>query len=176
MLRKYLRGTQGRPELCFDGFSTYGESNRPLSWIQPSGATEETGPTFVMFLRCMVLRCQLCVISDARDGSHACTCVRKRLPPARYDGDTSLGCSRWGFYLFVPILDTTFPAQSTVHYTRSTSSRRSWGLLHVVTNFVPSPTIGMVMVIVMHPIFIRSRSQLTCWVILCRHVRWHLGL
>ena len=44
VLRKYLQGTQGRRDLCFGGFSTYGEPNRPLSWIQPSGAIEETGP------------------------------------------------------------------------------------------------------------------------------------
>ena len=25
VLRKYLRGTQGHPDLCFGGFSTYGE-------------------------------------------------------------------------------------------------------------------------------------------------------
>ena len=31
VLRKYLRGTQGRPKLCFGGFSTYGEPKRPVS-------------------------------------------------------------------------------------------------------------------------------------------------
>ena len=41
VLRKYLRRTQGRPDLCFGGFSTYGE---PRCWIQLSGAIEETGP------------------------------------------------------------------------------------------------------------------------------------
>ena len=46
VLRKYLGGTQGRPDLCFAGFSTYGEPNRPLSLTQPSGAIEETGPIF----------------------------------------------------------------------------------------------------------------------------------
>ena len=46
VLRKYLQGTQGRPELCFGGFSTYGEPNRPLSLTQPSSAIEETGPIF----------------------------------------------------------------------------------------------------------------------------------
>ena len=66
VLRKYLQGTQGRPELCFGGFSTCGEPNCPLSWIQPSGAIEETGPTFVTFLCCIALRCQLWAISDAR--------------------------------------------------------------------------------------------------------------
>ena len=48
VLRKYLQGTQGRPELCFGGFSTFGEPIRPLSSTQPSGATEETGPIFPM--------------------------------------------------------------------------------------------------------------------------------
>ena len=27
VLRKYLRGTQGRPDLCFSGFGTYREPN-----------------------------------------------------------------------------------------------------------------------------------------------------
>ena len=50
VLRKYLRGTQGRPELCFGGFSTYGEPHCPLSSTQPSGAIEETGPFFTFRL------------------------------------------------------------------------------------------------------------------------------
>ena len=57
VLRKHLWGTQGRPGLCFSGFSTYGEPNHPLSSIQPSGAIDETGPTFVTFLRRIALRC-----------------------------------------------------------------------------------------------------------------------
>ena len=74
----------------------------------------------------VVLCCQLRAISDASDRACACTCICKRVPQTQYDGDTSLGCSLWGFYLFVPILDTTinmFPAQSTVHYTRATGER-----------------------------------------------------
>ena len=47
VLRKYLQGTQGRPELCVSGFSTYGEPNCPLSSNQPSSVIEETGPIFV---------------------------------------------------------------------------------------------------------------------------------
>ena len=35
VLRNYFRGTQGCPDLCFSGFSTYGEPHRPLSWMQP---------------------------------------------------------------------------------------------------------------------------------------------
>ena len=42
-----LRGTQGCRDLCFGGLSTYGKPNLPLSWIQPSGAVEETGPILV---------------------------------------------------------------------------------------------------------------------------------
>ena len=47
VLRKYLRGTQGRVDLCFGGFGTYQDPNRLLSSIQPSGAIEETGPIVV---------------------------------------------------------------------------------------------------------------------------------
>ena len=43
VLRKYLWGTQGRPELCFGGFSTYGEPNRSLSLVQPSGVFGKPG-------------------------------------------------------------------------------------------------------------------------------------
>ena len=50
VLRKYLRGTQGCPHLCFGGFSTYGEPSRLLSSMQPSGAISETGPIFIMFV------------------------------------------------------------------------------------------------------------------------------
>ena len=50
MLRKYLRGTQGRLDLCFGGFRADQEPNCPLPLIQPSGAIEETGPIFVMFV------------------------------------------------------------------------------------------------------------------------------
>ena len=56
MLRKHLRGTQGRPELCVSGFSTYEEPNRPLPSIQPSSAIEETEPIFITFLRSVPLR------------------------------------------------------------------------------------------------------------------------
>ena len=52
VLRKYLRGTQRRPELCFGAFRTYEEPNRPLSLIQPSGAIEETRPIFVCVSCC----------------------------------------------------------------------------------------------------------------------------
>ena len=62
-------------------------------------------------------------------------CVRKRAPQARYNGDTSLGCSQWGFYLFVPILDTTtcfqHRAPCITHGARvNVSLQRSWSLLH----------------------------------------------
>ena len=49
---KHLRGTQGRPELCFGNFSPYGEANRPLSPIQPSSAIEETVPIFICVCCC----------------------------------------------------------------------------------------------------------------------------
>ena len=52
VLRKYLWETQGHPELCFSGFSTYGEPNCALSSIQPSGPIEETGPIFVCVSCC----------------------------------------------------------------------------------------------------------------------------
>ena len=45
VLRKYLWGTQSRPDLCFGGFSTYGEPNRP------SGAIGETGPIVLDLLQ-----------------------------------------------------------------------------------------------------------------------------
>ena len=42
-------GNPRRFELCFGAFSTYGEPNRPLSWIQLSGAIEETGLFFALY-------------------------------------------------------------------------------------------------------------------------------
>ena len=50
VLRKYLRGTQGCPGLCFGGFSIYREPNCPLSSLQLSGAIEETGPILLNLL------------------------------------------------------------------------------------------------------------------------------
>ena len=47
VLRKYLQGTQARPELCFRGFDANGKPTRPLSSTQLSGGIEETGPIFV---------------------------------------------------------------------------------------------------------------------------------
>ena len=40
VVRKYLRGTQGQPDLFFGGFNTCAEPNCPLSSIQPSAASE----------------------------------------------------------------------------------------------------------------------------------------
>ena len=79
-LKKYVRGTQGRPNLCFGGFNTYGEPNHPLSSIQPSSAFEETEPTFITNFRCITLHCQLCAISDLREGTSACTYAAKKGP------------------------------------------------------------------------------------------------
>ena len=64
VFKKYLRGTQGRPDLCFTGFGTYGGLHRSLFSIQRSGAIKETGPTFITFVfmhfYCICVCCWAC--------------------------------------------------------------------------------------------------------------------
>ena len=79
--------TQGCLDLCFGGFSTYGEPNRLLSSIQPSSATEETGPILVNLLwQLSVVGNDACFCSCAL--SHICE--TDSLVPVC--GDTSPGC------------------------------------------------------------------------------------
>ena len=86
-LRKYLQGTQGCPELCFGGFGTYGEPNRPLSSIQPSGAIEETGPIFptvgvtVVSQPPSLRSCLSMFVAKCQTGTMSLVC-----------GDTTSGC------------------------------------------------------------------------------------
>ena len=47
VLRKYLPGTQGRLELYFGGFSTYGEPNRPLSSLKLPVLLRKPGQSFL---------------------------------------------------------------------------------------------------------------------------------
>ena len=103
---------------------------------------------FYVALHCVAM----CAISDAKSGSSfALFCLHIRCAKGTQLGMTVI-CpwgSLGGFYLFVPIVGTTTCFQHGVmcitHGPQATvSSRKLWGLLHMVTTFVSSPTIGMV--------------------------------
>ena len=58
-LRKYLLGTQGRPDLCFSGLSIYGEPNCALSSIQPMLRNSgQSSLRFCVVLHCVVFPCK----------------------------------------------------------------------------------------------------------------------
>ena len=78
VVRKYPWGTQGRPDLCFGGFGTYGEPDYPLSLTQPSGAIQDTGPFFTLRYFAFHLQCAFvllhvwCAVSPLQSRMHAC--------------------------------------------------------------------------------------------------------